>query len=90
MSGYDKIGNLIEKWCNKTGWFCDMLVTIAMGYEWEKEFSTETTILEWDGNGFVWVDDWWEGQQFVKLLGFMPVRSIILNNAVYMIDDLEQ
>lgn len=90
MSGYEKIESLIEKWCSKTGWwYCDMIVTIAMRYENEKSYTNETTLLEWDGDSFVWVDDWWEGQQFVKLLGFMPVQSIELHNAIYLFDEEE-
>jgi len=87
MNGYDFIGNLVEKWCEKTGWYCDFLVTFAYKYDHETEYTEETQILRWEDFHFVWDDDWWEGQQNVKLCGFAPVDSIRLHNAHYLLDE---
>ena len=89
MSGYDKIANAVEKWCEKTGWYTTFLVTIAYKYDFEKEYTEETEILWWEDHGFVWDNDWWEGQQDVKLCGFMPIDSIRFHNAHYMLDELK-
>lgn len=77
-SPYDAIAEAIEKWCEKN-MYTTMLVTISIGYEWEKPHE-ETHILEWDGNEcvFIWDIDWWEGQQSVSLVGFAPVYKIRL------------
>ena len=66
---YDIVLEPIEKWCREH-YYGDFLVTISLdGFE-------ITEFLEFDPNGFIWENDWWEGQKDVKLLGFMPIDDI--------------
>lgn len=48
----------------------DYLVTIDLDGE------TITELLICDNGELSWVNDWWEGQSRVKLLGFLPVSHI--------------
>ena len=70
---YEDIVNEIWKWCEDNV-FAPMLVTISIGYEWEKPYE-ETHYLDFDANEFcfIWDSDWYEGQQYVSLVGFTPV-----------------
>ena len=78
---YEKIGSIVEKWCEKN-MYTTMLVTISIGYEWETPHE-ETHLLEWDCEScsLVWEVDWWEGQQYVELVGFTPTYKIRLVGA---------
>lgn len=69
-SPYAIIAELIEKW-SEDNYYGTFLVTISIdGFE-------TTELLEFEPvNGCVWVNDWWEGQENVKLLGFMPIDDI--------------
>ena len=60
----------IEKW-SEEHYYGSFLVTIsADGFE-------ITDILMYEpGDGYIWENDWWEGEQDVKLLGFMPIDDI--------------
>lgn len=72
---YESILRPIEEWCKKNGYF-DFLVTILL------DGNETTQVLEFDGNvaDFVWLNDWWEGEKDVKLLGFSPIGDIRLHN----------
>ena len=72
---YESILRPIEEWCKKNGYF-DFLVTILL------DGNETTQVLEFDGDvaDFVWLNDWWEGEKDVKLLGFSPIGDIRLHN----------
>ena len=69
-SPYAIIVEPIEKW-SENHYYGNFLVTISIdGFE-------DTEILMYEpGNGYIWENDWWEGQEDVKLLGFMPIDDI--------------
>lgn len=48
----------------------DYLVTIDLAGE------VHTKILLCENGELAWVNDWWEGQDDVKLLGFIPISHI--------------
>lgn len=79
MNAYDKIGSVVETWCEKNG-YQPMLVTISIGFEWEKPH-LETQLLDFDcvNLRMVWDMDWWEGQPIVELVGFAPLYSLLLH-----------
>ena len=69
-SPYAIIAEPIEKW-SENHYYGDFLVTISIdGFE-------TTEILSFEpGDGYVWENDWWEGEEYVKLLGFIPIDDI--------------
>ena len=72
---YNYICDPIEEWCLKN-YYTSFLVTIKIG-----EYET-TEVLEFNGDAmqFEWRNDWWEGDENVILLGFMPIDSIRIYN----------
>lgn len=42
---------------------------------WTENLGLDTVILEFDGDGFVWQTDWYEGGE-CKLLGICPIGSL--------------
>lgn len=76
MDAYEIITKPIWEWCEKN-YFSDFLVTILVN---DRE---ETQYLEFDGDGwrFVWNNDWWEGEEDVRLLGFLPIANIHIYNS---------
>lgn len=74
-SAYDEICDPIKEWC-EGNYYDDFLVTIWVG-------DHETTeLLEFDANrfDFIWLNDWWEGEEDVRILGFAPISDIRLHN----------
>lgn len=75
---YDEIANIIKKWC-EANYYSDFVVTIGFdkfGAGAQEETSTE--FLEFDGNAaeFIWLNDWWEGQKDIYLVGFRSLDAI--------------
>lgn len=68
---YDTILEPIEKWC-KENYFADFVVTISL------DGQESTWFLEYDRNDFTffWNEDWWEGEEDVRLLGFVPLAAL--------------
>lgn len=77
---YDEFFDLIKTFpCQ------DYIVKIRYKYDWEKEWTVENEILEYypssipidriDDN-YVWLNDWFEGQQWVEIMGFMPLDEV--------------
>lgn len=81
VTPYETIGDIVEKWCSKHV-YETMLVTISQKYDFEKTPRISTQILEFDlvAGETVWENDWWEGEQQVELLGFVPLSWLRFNN----------
>lgn len=59
----------------------DYIVRMAAWYDFDpKPHQGElfNEILEYDGNNdqYVWLNDWYEGQQNIKVIGFVAVSEI--------------
>lgn len=72
---YNDICIPIEEWCQKN-YYTDFLVTIKVD-----DFKY-TEYLEFNGNTmqFEWLNDWWEGEKDIRLLGFIPIDRINIQN----------
>lgn len=68
---YDEIAVIVKCWC-EVNYYTDFIVTISLDGEETTEF------LEFDGNvaEFIWLNDWWEGQTDIYLVGFRPLDAI--------------
>ena len=76
---YDTIGEIVES-CGRA-YGCDhMLATISLRYDCESEPRLTTEILEYefDPDQYIWLSDWWEGEENVELIGYSPLSKIIL------------
>ena len=56
----------------------DVIVKLAYKYEWEKLYTVTNEILEYCPcrDTWEWLNDWNEGQQDVKVIGFIPVSNV--------------
>ena len=54
------------------------IVTLKYKYDFEKNYTIENHILEYDSmsDSYVWLNDWNEGQTDVEVLGYMPIGDV--------------
>lgn len=52
------------------------IVTLKYKYDFEKDYTIENQILEYDSMNYVWLDDWYEGQTDVEVLGYMILGDV--------------
>lgn len=69
LTPYERIKALVEIYANLYG-YDDYLVTIDLAGH------VITEILVGDNGDLEWINDWWEGEQPVRMLGFIPVSHI--------------
>lgn len=57
----------------------DQLVYMRYKYSWETDWTYANEILMVDTNvpdDYVWLNDWFEGQQDIEILGCIPINEI--------------
>ena len=77
VSKYERLCDPIIKWC-EYHYYTDFVVTIRVN----KRITTQ--YLEFQNNDitFTWLNDWYEGEANVELLGFLPIDEIRIYNMV--------
>lgn len=59
----------------------DYIIKLMYKYSFETKYTIENQILEYDPNAnlsgdYIWLNDWHEGQDDVKVLGYIAVRDV--------------
>ena len=54
----------------------DYIVKIKCRYNATGEEYISNEILLSDDEGFEWVNDWWEGQDYIECMGYINVNNI--------------
>lgn len=70
-NAYTAVGDIIEEWANDN-YISDFIVhlwTPVLGYS--KELFLQETPEKW-----CWESDWYEGGEYVELIGFIPVSCV--------------
>lgn len=55
----------------------DYVVRLKLKYDDEKDYRYTNEILVFEGDNYVWANDWDEGEHDVEVLGYIPVSEII-------------
>ncbi len=66
---YKTIGHVVEQWC-LYNYYDNMIVSMLVND------SIKTEILIYEDGELIWLNDWWEGEREVALLGFRPVSMM--------------
>lgn len=54
----------------------DYVVRLTLKYDDEKDYRYTNEILLFDGDDYIWANDWDEGEQDVEVLGYISVSEI--------------
>lgn len=49
---------------------------ISLQYEWVGRYHYSNEILHKGVDGIKWFNDWWEGQQDIIIVGYIPVQCV--------------
>ena len=69
---YDEFVDQIRDWCN-ANFYDDFLVSLEL----DGEVVTELLLWYYESNAFTYLNDWYEGQKTIRLIGFCPISKII-------------
>lgn len=72
------LNELLTKAIKDCGYIDDFIVEVRYKYNHETEWNVENEILEYDGNNneFVWLNDWYEGQEDVEYTGIIALSDV--------------
>jgi hypothetical protein len=72
------LNELLAKAIKDCGHIDDFIVEVRYKYNHETEWNVENEILEYDGNNneFVWLNDWYEGQEDVEYTGIIALSDV--------------
>lgn len=68
---YTIIGKEIEQWSRDNHHYEEMVVRLRLDGTY-----VITEFLDFDGLDYQWLNDWYEGETEVELLGFTPLSEI--------------
>ena len=56
----------------------DLIVRLAYKYEPTDEYTISNEVLSWefDLDGYVWLNDWWEGEEYVGVIAYTKVDDV--------------
>ena len=78
QNGYDEVGkHILDFWRGYS--FCTTIVRIRKSYD-GTNWDTSNEIVypvEWNSD-MEWLNDWWEGQQFIRILGIKAVDDLVI------------
>lgn len=81
QTGYDAIAEYVKRyWDHNVE--DDVVVSIGTSYDGvEYDLSKEIASPFWDGVEFV--NDWWEGQKYIKLFGIKAIGEFDISGGIY-------
>lgn len=58
----------------------DLIVKVGYKYKWEKDYTFTNEYLEYITcrDDWEWLNDWHEGQQDVKVIGFISMSNVMV------------
>lgn len=54
----------------------DKIVRIRYKYSIDREWTYSNEVLEFCDSDYVWLNDWWEGQEEVEILGCISLDNV--------------
>lgn len=88
QDGYEAVEEYVDRYCQLNG-YQDVIVSIATSYD-GKEYNLFNEIVFPDNNcvSFTFLNDWWEGEKFIKILGIKGVNELTIVGGLYEEDDV--
>lgn len=68
---YQEVANIVESACK---YYADHLVTLMI----DGRFTSQILLFDAEKGCFVWMNDWYEGEKEVSLIGFAPIEKLRL------------
>ena len=69
---YSAVADILDEWCLKN-YYGSFLVTLKLGKDYK---TTQFVYFDASNLAWTWLNDWWEGEEEVELLGFMDIDLI--------------
>ena len=82
QSGYDVVGDYIRRYWEHNI-YDDVIVSMAVSYDGNKYYTYKEVASPMDFDDIIYLSDWWEGEEFIKLFGIKAVGEIDILGGLY-------
>ena len=81
-SGYEKIASYIRRYWEHN-FFTDVVVSIGTSYNGVDYCLLKEIASPYNANDVEFLNDWWEGEKYIKLFGIMSLEEIDVYGGIY-------
>lgn len=81
QSGYDAVGALIWNYYGYNP-MDDLVIRIGISYN-GKDYDIQNELVLTENGSFEFLNDWWEGQKFIRVYGIQSVLTFDISGGLY-------
>ena len=85
QSGYDVIGEYLRRYWNRN-FYDTVIVSLATSYNGQKYSLLKEIASPYNYDDIEFLNDWWEGEKYIKLFGIKSIQDVDVNGGIYMED----
>ena len=82
QSGYDVIGDYIRRYWEHNI-YDDVIVSMGVSYDGNKYYTHKEVASPENFDDIMYLNDWWEGEKFIKLFGIKAIGEIDISGGLY-------
>lgn len=82
QTGYDVIGEYIRRYWEHNI-YDDVIVSIGVSYDGNNYHLCKEVASPIDCSGIEYLNDWWEGEKYIKLFGIQTINEIDISGGIY-------
>jgi hypothetical protein len=82
QTGYDAVGEYIRRYWEHNIWE-DVVVSLGVSYDGETYDIYKEVASPYNFDDIEYLNDWWEGQEFIKIFGVKAIRELDIEGGLY-------
>ena len=82
QTGYDIVGEYIRRYWERNI-YDDVIVSMAVSYDGNKYYTCKEIASPENFSDIMYLNDWWEGEKFIKLFGIKAIDEIDISGGLY-------
>lgn len=82
QSAYEAIVEYIRRYWEHNV-ICTVIVALGKSYDGSDYNMSNEIVIPVDGDGIEFLDDWWEGERFVRISGIKSVYDLEITGGIY-------
>ena len=82
QTGYDAVDEYVQRYWDRNG-HDDVIVSLGISYNGNFYAFSKEVVSPHYPIGVEYLNDWWEGQKFIKILGIKSVEELDISGGLY-------
>ena len=82
QNGYNEVGEYIRRYWKHNIW-TDVVVSLRISYDGKKYQACKEIASPYGFDDIEYLNDWWEGQTFIKIFGIKSIDELDISGGLY-------